>query len=286
MTTIVTELTTLDQALLRHLYQLRLLTTTQAYQLTGAHERKVRRSLRRMATHGLITEVQGPPPGRERRWLCTDIGRDTAEATREVVPRSYTMNEAVARSGAHLIGTNDVGIALTRWAHHYDDDVTWEPEVAHPYGKTNAVIADAVLTYTLTTGSGDVVPLWRFIEYDRGTEPGYRLVEKLRAYVEVSGYRPPAQEGQAHRPAIGWQRRYPTFPHVLFVFGDMTERKAQARIHQLISNVSFDPFLTEHANVLTVWATTLHQLQNSDPFTTDIITQIPHGERRRLHSRR
>ena len=51
-----------------------------------------------------------------------------------------------------------------------------------------------------------VVPLWRFIECDRGTEPGFRLVEKLRAYVEVSGYRPPAQEGQAHRPAIEWQR--------------------------------------------------------------------------------
>jgi hypothetical protein len=62
----------------------------------------------------VIAEVQGPPPGRERRWLCTDIGRETANATREVVPRSYTMNEAVARSGAHLIGTNDVGITLAR----------------------------------------------------------------------------------------------------------------------------------------------------------------------------
>jgi len=286
MTVIATELTTLQQALLRHLYQLRLLTTSQACEITRGSIRTVRWSLRRMATSGLIAEVQGPPPGRERRWLCTETGRVTAEATREVIPRTYQMNEAVARSAAHLIGTNDVGIALTRWAEKYGDDVTWEPEVAHPYGKTNAVIADAVLTYTLTTTSGDVVRLWRFIEYDRGTEPGFRLVEKLRAYVEVAGYRPPAQEGQAHRPPLGWQRRYPNLPHVLFVLGDVTEREAQARIDHLIGNVSADAFLTEHAHVLTVWATTLRQLQTSDPFTTDIVTQIPHGERRPLHGRR
>ena len=66
----------------------------------------------------------------------------------------------------------------------------------------------------------------------------------------------------------------------------ITFRPVHERIHQLIGNVSFDPFLTEHAKVLTVWATTLHELQNSDPFTTDIITQIPHGERRPLHGRR
>lgn len=30
-----------------------------------------------------------------------------------MTPRNYQMNEAVARSVAHLIGTNDVGIALT-----------------------------------------------------------------------------------------------------------------------------------------------------------------------------
>ena len=286
MTTVLSELTTLEQALLRHLYKLRLLTTTQTCELTGGAERTVQRSLRRMAISGLIVEVKGPPPGHERRWLCTEAGRATAEASREVNPRNYQLNEAVARSAAHLIGTNDVGIALTRWAHHYGDDVTWEPEVAHPYGKTNAVIADAVLTYTLTTATGDVSQLWRFIEYDRGTESSHILVEKLRAYVEAAGYRPPVQEGQAHRPLLEWQRRYPSLPHVLFVFGDMTDREARARIHQLIGNVSFDPFLTEHANVLTVWATTLHQIQTNDPFTTDIITQIPHGERRRLHSRR
>ena len=129
-------------------------------------------------------------PGRERRWLCTETGRDTAEATREVIPSNFQMNEAVARSAAHLIGTNDVGIALARRARQYGDEVTREPEVAHPYGKTNALIADAVLTDTLAAAGGDVVRLWRFIEYDRRTESSHILVEKLRAYVEVAGHRP------------------------------------------------------------------------------------------------
>ena len=76
--------------------------------------------------------------------------------------------------------------------------------------------------------------LWRFIEYDRGTEAIHRLVAKLRAYVEVAGYRPPPQEGELHRPAVGWQRLYPTLPHILFVFGDMTEPAAASRIDHLI----------------------------------------------------
>ena len=286
MTTAIRELTDLQQTLLRHIYQLRLLTTSQACELTGASRRTVQWSLRQMATVGLLAEVHGPPPGRERRWLCTETGRETAEATREVTPRAYQLNETVASSSAHLIGTNNVGIALTSWARRYGDDISWELEVPHPYGKTNAVITDAVLTYTLTTAAGDVVPLWRFVEYDRGTESGHILVEKLRSYVEVAGYRPPIQEGQAHRPPIEWQRRYPTLPHVLFVFGDMTEQQADARFAHVIGNVSSDPYLTEHAHTITIWATTLHELQTSDPFTDDIITQIPHGEQRPLHTRR
>ena len=156
--TVVTELTPVDQTLLRHIYELRLLTTSQASQLTGTALWRTQRALRRMANSGLLIEVIGPPPGRERRWLCNELGRSTAEATREVNPRTYQMTESVARSAAHLIGINDVGIALTQWADQYGDQVTWEPEVAHPYGKTNAVIADAALSYTLHTATGDIIP--------------------------------------------------------------------------------------------------------------------------------
>ncbi len=283
--TLVTELTNVDQHLLRHIYRLRLLTTGQACEISGAAPRTVRQSLRRMADSGLLAEVSGPPPGRERRWLCTELGRHTAEATREVKTRNYQMTESVARAGAHLIGINDVGLALTRWARQYGDDITWEPEIAHPYGKTNVAIADAVLTYTLHTATGDVVPLWRFIEYDRATEAPNLLVAKLRAYVEVAGYKPPPQEGELHRPPLGWQRQYPTYPHVLFVFGDMTEKAASNRINYLIGEASTDPFLCEYPNAITAWATTLHRLQNSDPFQEDIIVRIPHGETRPLHTR-
>jgi len=286
MTGAVSELTGLEQALLRHLYRLRLLTTSQARELAAADRRVVQQRLRRLATAGLIAEVQGPPPGRERRWFCTEAGRAAAEAGREVNPRRYQFNEAAARSAGHLIGVNAVGVALTRWARRYGDEVAWELEVGHAYSRTQAVIADAVLAYTLTTLGGEVVDLRRFIEYDRGTEPGHILVDKLRGYVEVAGYRPPPEDGQAHRPAIGWQRRYPTFPHVLFVFGDMTDQEAQGRLGRLIGDVGSDPFLTTHGRAVTVHATTLDELQRSDPFTDDIITRVPHGERRPLHSRR
>ena len=87
--TLAAALTSIDQTLLRHIYQLRLLTTSQARHITGEYERKVLRSLRRLAETGLVAEVVGPPPGRERRWLCTEQGRDAIEATREVSPRGY-----------------------------------------------------------------------------------------------------------------------------------------------------------------------------------------------------
>ncbi len=283
--TLAAALTAIDQTLLRHIYQLRLLTTSQARQITGEYERKVQRSLRRLANSGLVAEVAGPPPGRERRWLCTELGRDAMEATHEVSLRNYQMTESSARSAAHLIGINDVGIALTRWADQYGDEVTWEPEVAHPYGKTNAVIADAALSYMLHSTAGDIISLWRFIEYDRGTEAMHRLVAKLRAYVEVAGYRPPPQEGELHRPAVGWQRLYPTFPHILFVFGAMSEEAAARRIDHLIGAVGADQFLNEHAGTTTTWATTLDRLRTHDPFQNDIVVRIPHGETRPLHTR-
>ena len=284
--TLAAALTSIDQTLLRHIYQLRLLTTSQASRITGEYRRKVARSLRRLADTGLVAEVVGPPPGRQRRWLCTEKGREAVEATREVNPRTYQMTESVAHSAEHLIGINDSGIALAQCARRYNDSVTWEPEVAHPYGKTNTVIADAALCYTLNSDTGDVISLWRFIEYDRGTEAIHRLVAKLRAYVEVAGYRPPQVEGELHRPAVGWQRHYPTFPHILFVFGDMTEQAATNRINLLAGAVGADQFLAEHANTITTWATTLERLQTHDPFQDDIVVRIPHGETRPLHSRR
>ncbi len=127
-------------------------------------------------------------PGRERRWLCTETGRDTAEATREVIPSNSQMNEAVARSAAHLIGTNDVGISLARrgapiWRRGYPGTRSRPP-----------LRQDQRLDRRRRPHR---VRLWRFIEYDRGTESSHILVEKLRAYVEVAGHRPPAQEGKS-----------------------------------------------------------------------------------------
>ena len=147
------------------------------------------------------------------------------------------------------------------------------------------MITDAALSYTLHGDPGDIISFWRFIEYDRGTEAIHRLVAKLRAYVEVAGYRPPPQAGELHRPAVGWQRLYPTFPHILFVFGDMTEQAANRRIDYLIGAVGADQFLTEHAGAINTWATTLYRLQTQDPFQHDVVVRIPHGETRPLHNR-
>ena len=56
--TVVTELTPVDQTLLRHIYELRLLTTSQARRITGARPRTVNRALRRMADTELLIEAR------------------------------------------------------------------------------------------------------------------------------------------------------------------------------------------------------------------------------------
>ena len=72
---------------------------------------------------------------------------------------------------------------------------------------------------------------------------------------------------------------------MLFVFGDMTDKKADNRINYTIGAAAADPFLQEHGAKITTWATTIDRLRVQDPFREDVVIQIPHGETRPLHSR-
>ncbi len=278
-------------AALAAVYRCRLLTTPQAQtllaDLTGP--RNIYEALRWLTNEGWVAHWpdHGGGQGPARRWWCTEEGRSVAEAAGDVAPRTYQITETTARAAAHLVGTNDVGIVLSGWARQYDgDQVSWEIEVPHRYSSKRSVISDSVLTYTLEAADGRFVTLWRAVEYDRGTESVWQLVEKLRSYVQAQGFSPPARPGEAHLPALEWQRRYPTWPHVLFVFGDMTAKRATHRRKYLSAAVATDPYLEQHRRRVRVWATTLDELRTLDPFRHEVFWSVPEDEPHPLHSRR
>ena len=270
----------LTHEILRRLYQYRATTLDQLDAVLPAHARKsIQRALQKLRGHDLAVWIRAHPPS-DSAWFLTPDGHGEAAATSPLRPRTYILPpNSVSR---HLIGTNNVGAALSRTASTYDDDdCDWEVEVAHPYGPGRVVIPDAVLHYTFYRTDGRPGHLTLFIEYDRGTEPIHTLVEKLTAYMQYRTYSgPPPKKGDTTiRPTLDWQRKYAVFPLTLFVFDNMSPAKAQRR-GQLLSNAArVDPFIADNGGrLLNAAYTTLAALHDHDPFQARIITPIPNGE--------
>ena len=274
-----------QQTLLLYLYRTRAATGSQIFRSFPNHSRRLtRHDLQRLKEQGLARSSE---LGGGRAWSLTEAGHASALQTNRVHHRAY-VDAAQTTVAAHLYGINEVGASFARWASQYNDECEWEVEVAHPYGRKQAVIADAVLRYTVWRESDDTpLHLLRFIEYDRGTESLTRLVAKLRAYLSLRTHPTNSKtDRRVRRPDYEWQDRYSSWPPVLFVFGDIPELQAQRRANALRLSALADPYLDSNMAMLPAATTTVEKLQTLDPFRHPIITTVLEGDEIPLSSRR
>lgn len=264
-------LSTFAQTVVCSLYRHRLLTTSQVAALHGHdHERRwTQRRLARLEDRGLVARVDGRPPGRESRWFLTGRGAEVIEESGEVHPRPYRMDAGKATAARHLLCVNDVGVALTEGARRHGDGFdwrSWDHEIPHPYGPgdSEVVIADAVLTYDELEDGRPVGVEPRLLELDRGTESVHELVDKLRSYARVHGYRPRKRKGTGHLPSMWWRRQYQRWPEVLIVFADMEWEQFARRAESLSRLAGSDPHLV-NADHLTATVTSLAELVAKGP---------------------
>ena len=271
--------TTVDQqVLLLYLYRTRATTKSQIDRaFPGRTPRQVTNALQSLRRQGLAHTARLHRGATS--WGLTQHGHAVALATNRVRERRHVSIDSIA-AAAHLHGINEACTALGQWAAHYRDDYEWEVEVAHPYGKNRAVIADAVISYSLwRPRDRTALTLRRFIEFDRGTETVSRLVDKLKAYLSVRTWRiDDKRDRRAKRPDYVWQDRYSMWPSILIVFGDMDEDAAERRAATLRLNAADDPYLRDNARLVPATTTTLTKLQAFDPFRSPILTSVAEGD--------
>ncbi len=212
--------------ILESVYQHRLLSTRQIHDLhtPAATQRWTRNLLARL--HGLSLLALTRAPGGMGLWYVTERGAlavetlgDRAEPRRKLLAPEH----AAGPLQAHTLAVNQVGVAFATAARARGDEcgpLAWRHEIHHPLGTppgrrySEQLIADALLTYQLTTPDGPSTFYYRFVELDRATLQVADLAEKLARYARLHHYAPaPTKPGQ---PAVAlWRHSYPVFPTVL-----------------------------------------------------------------------
>jgi Replication-relaxation len=165
--------------------------------------------------------------GQGKVWFVTQRGADAATLAGGAADRRIVVlreSQVRARTQAHTLEVNAVGVALSRWARQSGDACAWVNEVSHRVlegtgpskGQLNA---DAYLRYDSHLGGGRWAFFGFFVELDRGHMTPGQLGEKLRRYVHFASFTPRG----ARTPA--WQAFYGRFPTVLYVFTSHQQRR-------------------------------------------------------------
>jgi hypothetical protein len=271
-------------AMLAGLYQHRLLTTTQLHALYTPQSRLrwTRRVLEGLKVRGLVDRAQGP--GTLSMWFVTDAGADAVETAgprAEQRRRVTTPAQAEGLLRAHTIAVNDVGIAFTHAARERGDECgpdSWRHEIAHPISAGSArkppqlVVADALLTYLQTTEDGALVLHQRFIELDRGTaRPAEQLATKLTRYTRLRYYTPASTSAPGALAEPLWRRYYRSWPHLLIVLADQSERRIQQRIARTLALYESDPGKDQRI-AIPVSFVALDDLTTQGPFAPVFVT--------------
>lgn len=271
-------------AMLAGLYQHRLLTTTQLHALytPNAKLRWTRRVLESLKRRGFVDRVQAPRT--LSLWFATEDGADAVEAAgprAEQRRRVTTQAQAEGLLRRHTIAVNDVGIAFTRAARERGDEFgpdSWRHEIAHPISAgtprrpAQLVVADALLTYLQTAEDGSLALHQRFLELDRGTaRPAEQLATKITRYTRLRYYTP-ASTGAPDAPAEPlWRRYYRSWPHLLIVLADQSERRMHQRIQRTLALYESDPG-KDHRFAIPVSFVSLDALLNAGPFAEVFLT--------------
>jgi len=224
--------------MLECVYQHRLLSTAQLHALyrDGLSLRRTQRALAAMERVGWLASVR--QPGGMKLWFVTGSGAHAVESIpNRVELRSKLLEQAQAAGPLqhHTLAVNEVGVAFVRAARERGDEfgpLAWRNEIAHPVGrgKSDVVIADAVLTYEQDAGEAVYTHL-RFLELDRATMASEALVAKLRRYVELHNYvvAPSKHRGVKYTGLARWREQYTHFPAVMVVLANGPRHRLERR---------------------------------------------------------
>ncbi|MEU9286412.1 replication-relaxation family protein [Streptomyces sp. NPDC048275] len=263
----------LPHQLLSALAQHRMATTSQLHDLLRPNvaRQTVSTPLNKLRQKGLVDYTVLPQSNRTRAWYLTGEGARLARdfpALRGRPP--YPINSATAASlkTPHTLTVVRAHLAFAADARrlgHEHGPWDWTPEVSHPLGEGERLVADAVMHYTVADGEHRR-KLRAFVEVDRTTMSSERLAVKLIEYarlfqyeVQPVGRRRPASTGPA------WLRWYPVFPRVHFVLTGASRARMGDRISDLQAMVAQHPLVAALAREVQLGAAVLEDIEQHGP---------------------
>jgi len=222
---------------LESLYEHRLLSTRQIHQMHTPTSglRWTRTILAGLRRHELVNLVR-VADGDGSVYFLTTRGAQVVELVTKRTParrKLITPEHAAGALRAHTLAVNETGIAFMQAAREREDHefgaLAWEHEVAHPIGKREWLIADALLTYQQYAPKGELLFRYRLLELDRASQPVEKLVKKLASYARLHNYAPAAQKTPA------WRTRYEVFPDVICVLAGDTKHALDRRMQTVFA---------------------------------------------------
>jgi DNA-binding transcriptional ArsR family regulator len=263
----------LPHQLLSALAQHRMATTGQLHALLrpGAARQTLSAPLNKLRRTGLVDYTVLPQSHRTRAWYLTGEG---ARLTRDLPalrgrpPYPITSATAASLKTPHTLTAVRTHLAFAADARrlgHEHGPWDWTPEVAHPIGEGERLVADAVMHYTAVDGEHRR-KLRAFVEVDRTTMSSERLAVKLIDYARLFHYE--AQPVGRRRPVSAgpaWLRWYPVFPRVIFVLTGASRTRLNHRMNDLQAMVTHHPLVAALAHEVPLGAAILEDLEHHTP---------------------
>ncbi|MFJ4790982.1 replication-relaxation family protein [Streptomyces sp. NPDC088794] len=233
----------------------------------------VSRVLNKLRSTGFVGLTPLPGSGRSRThaWYLTPEG---ARLTRDLPvlrgrpPYPITSTTAASLKTPHtltVVRSHLPFAADARRLGHEHGPWDWTPEVAHPIGEGERLVADAVMHYTVIDGDHRR-KLRAFLEVDRTTMSSERLAVKLIEYARLFHYE--AQPiGRRKLPSTGpvWLRWYPVFPRVLFILTGASRTRLNHRMSDLQAMVAQHPLVAALAREVPLGAAMLEDIEEHGP---------------------
>ncbi|MDW8478489.1 replication-relaxation family protein [Streptomyces scabiei] len=231
------------------------------------------RVLNKLRSTGFVdlTPLSDSDRSRTHAWYLTPEG---ARLTRDLPvlrgrpPYPITSTTAASLKTPHtltVVRSHLPFAADARRLGHEHGPWDWTPEVAHPIGEGERLVADAVMHYTVVDGQHRR-KLRAFVEVDRSTMSSERLAVKLIEYARLFQYE--AQPVGRRRPASAgpaWLRWYPVFPRLLFVLTGASRARLGDRISDLQAMVAQHPLVAALAREVQLGAVVLEDIEEHGP---------------------
>ncbi|MFE7077087.1 replication-relaxation family protein [Streptomyces sp. NPDC057620] len=204
-------------------------------------------------------------------WYLTQSG---SRLTRDLPvlrgrpPYPITSRTAASLKTPHtltVVSTHLAFAADARRLGHEHGPWDWTPEVSHPIGEGERLVADAVMHYTAVSGE-QRQKLRAFVEIDRATMSSERLAVKLIEYARLFQYEvQPIGRRRPTASTAAWLRWYPVFPHVLFVLTGASRSRMEDRISDLRAMVAHHPLVAALAREVPLGAALLEDVEQYGP---------------------